>query len=141
VILFIEVPLLLRICPTSAKFDGFIRKFSTNVMRAGIYLAMAAVQWLSLLGGATSLIAAAILLTLTGAFYGAAQGRVHELQDAGRAGRRADDCIGTLGRRTGWWRSEETCGSGLVTGVWERRLATAQRRIATACMLRMTTVG
>jgi hypothetical protein len=82
VILFIEVPLLLRICPTSDKFDGFIRKFSTNVMRAGVYLAMAAVQWLSLIGGATSLIAAAILLTLTGAFYGIAALRKDEFMSS-----------------------------------------------------------
>jgi hypothetical protein len=41
-------------------------------MRAGIYLAMAAVQWLSLLGGPTSLVAAAILLTVTAVFYGVA---------------------------------------------------------------------
>jgi hypothetical protein len=82
VILFIEVPLLLRICPTSEKFDGFIRKFSTNVTRAGVYLAMAAVQWLSLLGGATSLIAAAILLTLTGAFYGIAALRKDEFMSS-----------------------------------------------------------
>jgi Uncharacterized conserved protein CG6151-P len=72
VILFIEVPLLLRICPTSEKFDGFIRRFSTNYMRGAVYLAMSAVQWLSLIGGATSLIAAAVFLFITAAFYGIA---------------------------------------------------------------------
>jgi hypothetical protein len=82
VILFIEVPLLLRICPTSSKFDGFIRKFSTNITRAGIYLAMAAVQWLSLIGGPTSLVAAAILLTITGAFYGIAALRKDEFMSS-----------------------------------------------------------
>ena len=31
-LIFIEIPLLLRICPTSAKFDAFIRRFTTNYM-------------------------------------------------------------------------------------------------------------
>jgi hypothetical protein len=70
VILFIEVPLLLRICPTSDKFDGFIRKFSTNYTRAAIYLVMSTVQWLSLVTrDATSLIAAAVVLLITASFY------------------------------------------------------------------------
>jgi len=70
VILFIEVPLLLRICPTSEKFDSFIRRFSTNYTRAAIYLTMSAVQWLSLVTHeATSLIAAAVFLLITASFY------------------------------------------------------------------------
>jgi hypothetical protein len=64
-----EVPLLLRICPTSEKFDSFVRRFSTNYTRAGIYLVMSVVQWLSLIKEATSLIAAAIFLLLTAIFY------------------------------------------------------------------------
>ncbi|KAL8392873.1 hypothetical protein RB595_002892 [Gaeumannomyces hyphopodioides] len=69
VILFIEVPLLLRICPTSGKFDETIRKVSTNYMRAGAYFVMGLVQWLSIIRAATSLIVAAIFLTLTAACY------------------------------------------------------------------------
>lgn len=70
VILFIEVPLLLRICPTSSTFDNFIRKITTNYMRAAAYGVMALVQWLSLLtGNATTLIAAAVFLTLTAICY------------------------------------------------------------------------
>ncbi|PQE11245.1 golgi apparatus membrane TVP18 protein [Rutstroemia sp. NJR-2017a BVV2] len=68
-IIFIEIPLLLRICPTSSKFDTFMRRFTTNYMRAAIYLGMAIVQWLSLIISATSLIAAAVLLTIAAAFY------------------------------------------------------------------------
>jgi len=120
VILFIEVPLLLRICPTSEKFDVFIRKFSTNVTRAGMYLAMAALQWLSLLGGPTSLIAAAVLLTFTGVFYGIAALRKDEFmssKDAGRAGRRADDCI-DIGRgcRRGWMFATTRRWDGVGSG-------------------------
>ncbi|KAF2843107.1 hypothetical protein M501DRAFT_925595 [Patellaria atrata CBS 101060] len=69
IILFIEIPLLLRICPTSAGFDSFIRKFETNYMRAAIYLVMSIIQWLSIIKDATSLIAAAIVLLLAAIFY------------------------------------------------------------------------
>jgi hypothetical protein len=68
-IIFIEIPLLLRICPTSSKFDTFMRRFTTNYMRAAIYLGMAIVQWLSIIIGPTSLIAAAVLLTIAAGFY------------------------------------------------------------------------
>jgi len=69
IIIFIEIPLLLRICPTSAKFDTFIRKFSSNYMRATIYFVMSAIQWISIWPMATSLIVAAIFLLLAAAFY------------------------------------------------------------------------
>ncbi|KAI9824795.1 MAG: Golgi apparatus membrane protein tvp18 [Thelocarpon impressellum] len=69
IIIFIEIPLLLRICPTSSKFDSIIRRVTTNYMRAGVYLAMSAVQWASLAKAITSLIAAAILLLLAAIFY------------------------------------------------------------------------
>jgi hypothetical protein len=69
VILFVEVPLLLRICPTSSKFDDAIRKITTNYMRAAAYAIMAVVQWLTLISRATSLIAAAVFLSLTSICY------------------------------------------------------------------------
>ncbi|TQS38885.1 hypothetical protein Golomagni_00601 [Golovinomyces magnicellulatus] len=69
VIIFVEIPLLMKICPTSSRFDEFMRQFSTNYMRAAIYLSMGLIQWLSLIGEPSSLLAAAILLTLAGAFY------------------------------------------------------------------------
>jgi len=68
VILFVEVPLLLRICPTSSTFDAAIRKISTNYMRAAAYGAMAAIQWIST-ARPSSLIAAAVFLTLTAVCY------------------------------------------------------------------------
>ncbi|CAF3539101.1 unnamed protein product [Fusarium graminearum] len=69
VILFIEVPLLLRICPTSSKFDEIIRKVSTNYMRAGAYGVMSALQFISIVTGSSSLIAAAVFLLLTALCY------------------------------------------------------------------------
>ena len=72
VIIFIEIPLLLRVCPTSKTFDEFIRRFTTNYMRAGIYGVMSLIQWLSLIKDPTSLLAAAILLLAAAVCYGIA---------------------------------------------------------------------
>ncbi|KAL4754054.1 hypothetical protein BDW72DRAFT_167282 [Aspergillus terricola var. indicus] len=69
ILVFTEVPFLLRICPTSAKFDTFIRRFTTNWMRAAMYLIMSVVQWLSLLSRASSLLAAAVFLLIAALFY------------------------------------------------------------------------
>lgn len=70
ILLFIEIPLLLRVCPTSPAFDGFIRRFETNYMRAAIYLTMSVIQWLSLVTRHTSsLLAAAVVLLIAAAFY------------------------------------------------------------------------
>ena len=77
-LIFVEIPILLRICPTSQKFDTFMRKFSTNYMRAAIYAVMSVVQWVSLIGGASSLIAAAVFLLLAGTFYALAGLRHHD---------------------------------------------------------------
>jgi len=72
ILIFIEIPFLLRICPTSEKFDIFIRRFTTNYMRAAIYIAFSAVQWASIASGPSSLIAAAVFLLFAGLFYGLA---------------------------------------------------------------------
>jgi Uncharacterized conserved protein CG6151-P len=69
IILFIEIPLLLRICPTSSTFDASIRRISTNYMRAGAYAIMAVIQFLSTIPERTSLIAAGVLLSLTAICY------------------------------------------------------------------------
>jgi branched-subunit amino acid transport protein AzlD len=69
IILFIEVPLLLRICPTSSTFDATIRRVSTNYTRAGAYAVMGAVQLVSVVDTATSLIAAGVILLLTALCY------------------------------------------------------------------------
>ncbi|EQK99351.1 hypothetical protein G6O67_008251 [Ophiocordyceps sinensis] len=68
-ILFIEVPLLLRICPTSGKFDEFVRKISTNYLRAAAYLVMAVIQFVSTAFGRSALIAAGVFLLLTALCY------------------------------------------------------------------------
>lgn len=69
IIIFIEIPLLLRICPTSSTFDAFIRRFETNYMRAAIYGIMSVIQWISISVAASSLIAAAVVLLIAALFY------------------------------------------------------------------------
>ncbi|KAK2798384.1 Golgi apparatus membrane protein tvp18 [Onygenales sp. PD_10] len=69
VLVFIEIPLLLRICPTSSTFDAFIRRFTTNYMRALMYGIMSAVQWVSIAVATSSLIAAAVVLLFAALFY------------------------------------------------------------------------
>ena len=69
IIIFVEIPLLLRICPTSSTFDAFIRRFATNYMRAAIYGVMSVIQWLSLTKGPSALIAAAVFLLIAALFY------------------------------------------------------------------------
>ncbi|KAI0836330.1 Golgi apparatus membrane protein TVP18 [Hypoxylon sp. FL0890] len=69
IILFVEVPLLLRICPTSAAFDAAIRRVSTNYMRAAAYAVMAIIQWVSIAVAVSSLIAAAVVLSFTALCY------------------------------------------------------------------------
>jgi len=69
ILIFVEVPILLKICPTSAKFDGFLARFANNWPRAGLYIGMAVVQYCSIILRTTSLIAAAVFLTLAGLCY------------------------------------------------------------------------
>ncbi|AOA61887.1 Late Golgi vesicles protein [Komagataella phaffii CBS 7435] len=70
VVVFVEVPFLLKICPMSANFIEFINRFKQNWPRAGFYAGMALVQWLSIIVQATSLIVVASLFTLSAACYG-----------------------------------------------------------------------
>ncbi|KAL8756305.1 MAG: hypothetical protein Q9184_004542 [Pyrenodesmia sp. 2 TL-2023] len=69
ILIFVEVPLLLRICPTSERFDVFIRRFTTNYMRAAMYTIMSVIQWLSLIRKTTSLVASAVLLLAAAICY------------------------------------------------------------------------
>ncbi|KAK3994604.1 Golgi apparatus membrane protein TVP18 [Cladorrhinum sp. PSN332] len=69
IIIFVEIPLLLRICPTSASFDAAVRKITTNYMRAATYGVMALIQYLSCIRRVTSLLVPAIFMTFTAACY------------------------------------------------------------------------
>ena len=80
VILFVEVPFLLKICPLSDNFISFIKNFETNVWRCIFFSAMALVQWCSLALKVTSLIVVAIGLTISAAFYAIAMFKHQEFQ-------------------------------------------------------------
>lgn len=69
IIIFVEIPFLLRICPLSDNFNDFIKKFNQNWSRAAFYLGMSAIQWLSLIFMITTLIIPAIFLLLSSIFY------------------------------------------------------------------------
>ncbi|CAH2350956.1 golgi apparatus membrane protein Tvp18p [[Candida] railenensis] len=70
VVVFVEIPFLLRICPLTDTFTGFIRNFDENWPRCGFYLLMAVIQWLSLTLMVTSLIVVAIFFSISSACYG-----------------------------------------------------------------------
>lgn len=69
VVLFVEVPFLLRICPLTDTFTNFIKNFDENWPRCGFYLLMSVIQWLSLLTQATSLIVIAVLFAISSGCY------------------------------------------------------------------------
>ncbi|CCH62164.1 hypothetical protein TBLA_0G02240 [Henningerozyma blattae CBS 6284] len=81
IILFVEVPFLLKICPLSDNFIAFIKHFQTNGFRCIFYIAMATVQWCSIILKATSLIVVAIGLTISAISYAVAYFKNQEFQN------------------------------------------------------------
>ncbi|AGO13799.1 AaceriAGL072Wp [[Ashbya] aceris (nom. inval.)] len=69
-LIFVEVPILLKICPLSDNFIGFVKKCDTNGRRTVLYTALAIVQYASLSVQVTSLLVVAIGLTISAIFYG-----------------------------------------------------------------------
>ncbi|KAI9489163.1 hypothetical protein BDB00DRAFT_635986 [Zychaea mexicana] len=65
VLVFVEIPLCTKFCPTSPKFDNFVAKFENSYLRGAMYLIMAIVMFLSTLINETALIAPAVTLLLT----------------------------------------------------------------------------
>ncbi|EPY51616.1 membrane protein [Schizosaccharomyces cryophilus OY26] len=68
-LIFIELPFLTRICPVSEKFQAFTSIFESNYYRGLIYSIFALVTFLGCIFSATSLIAAGVVLSLTGLCY------------------------------------------------------------------------
>lgn len=81
VILFIEIPFLLKICPLSQNFIEFIKRFETNGWRCIFYLGMAIIQYCSIILMATSLIVCAICLTISSLSYAIAYTKHQEFQN------------------------------------------------------------
>lgn len=69
VVVFVEIPFLLRICPLTDTFTGFIKNFDENWPRCGFYLLMSVIQWLSVLTQVTSLLVVAVFFLLASACY------------------------------------------------------------------------
>ncbi|KAI8094517.1 hypothetical protein BDF21DRAFT_408927 [Thamnidium elegans] len=69
IILFVEIPLCLKFCPTSPKFDAFISRFENSWFRAIMYLAFAIVMFLSHLLGSSTLIVCGVVLLLSAISY------------------------------------------------------------------------
>ncbi|KAH7050753.1 golgi apparatus membrane protein TVP18 [Linnemannia elongata] len=46
-LVFIEIPLCLKCCPTSAKFDNILQQFQNSYFRAVAYVVFAVVMWLA----------------------------------------------------------------------------------------------
>ncbi|KAG5513295.1 hypothetical protein PMAC_001358 [Pneumocystis sp. 'macacae'] len=65
ILMFIEIPFLMRICPTSRKFDSFIQYFNQNWPRAGVYIIFSTILFLSGIIKWTSLIVAAFFMIIT----------------------------------------------------------------------------
>lgn len=82
VILFLEVPFLLRICPLSNNFIEFVSRFETNGWRTIFYIANAILQWASLALKTTSLIAVAIGLSISATSYGVAYFKHQNFQNS-----------------------------------------------------------
>lgn len=71
-VIFVEIPFLLKICPLTDTFTTFVRRFDGNWPRCFFYLGMSAVQFCSIIFMATSLIAVAVLFLISSICYGLA---------------------------------------------------------------------
>ncbi|KAF9331055.1 Golgi apparatus membrane protein tvp18 [Podila minutissima] len=63
-LVFIEVPMCLKCCPTSPKFDNFLHNFQNSYFRAGAYLVFAILMWIGFKYTVLQIVSA---LLLTGA--------------------------------------------------------------------------
>lgn len=73
VLLFLEVPFLLKICPLSENFISHLKVINDdNKKKLILYAILAIVQWCSLIFKATSLIVVAVCLTCSFISYGIA---------------------------------------------------------------------
>jgi len=82
ILIFVEIPFLLRICPLSENFNNFIKRFNQNWPRAGFYLIMSVIQFLSLIVQTTSLLVPAIFLLFSSIFYALAAYKHQQFQNS-----------------------------------------------------------
>ncbi|KAG0203428.1 Golgi apparatus membrane protein tvp18 [Mortierella sp. GBA30] len=69
-LVFIEIPLCMKCCPTSAKFDNFLTQFQNSYFRATAYIVFAVILWLAVgVGGRTLQVISALVLTFGAISY------------------------------------------------------------------------
>lgn len=68
-VLLVELPFLLKICPFNADFTGVMTKFNDNWPRVGFYALLSVIQWLSLIIKSSSLVALAAVWFICAVFY------------------------------------------------------------------------
>ncbi|ONH65479.1 Golgi apparatus membrane protein TVP18 [Cyberlindnera fabianii] len=81
-LVFVEIPFLLKICPMSENFNTFVKKFNQNWPRAGFYLVMSIIQWVSLTCMTTSLLVPAIFLLFSAVCYALAAFKHQKFQNS-----------------------------------------------------------
>ncbi|CAM9015136.1 unnamed protein product [Wickerhamomyces anomalus] len=81
-LIFVEIPFLLRICPLSDNFNTFVKRFNQNWPRAGFYLIMSAIQFVSCVAQVTSLLVPAIFLLFSSIFYALAAFKHQQFQNS-----------------------------------------------------------
>ncbi|KAI8915444.1 hypothetical protein PhCBS80983_g05617 [Powellomyces hirtus] len=84
--IWLEIPLLTVCCPGGPKIDAFQKFFQNTLFRSILYAVFAVLIWLSILMSATSLIVAAITLSLTSIFYFISVIKKEELSRSGVTG-------------------------------------------------------
>ncbi|KAM3580491.1 Golgi apparatus membrane protein tvp18 [Umbelopsis sp. WA50703] len=72
ILVFVEVPLCMKFCPTSPRFDSFATRFENSYLRTLLYLVMAIVMFLSATISKTLLLLPACLLLFAAISYGIA---------------------------------------------------------------------
>ncbi|KAG0221021.1 golgi apparatus membrane protein-like protein TVP18 [Mortierella sp. GBAus27b] len=72
-LIFVEIPLCMKCCPTSQKFDNFMTTFQNSYVRAGGYLVFCILLWVAVGAGHKGVqVVSAIFLTLAALCYGLA---------------------------------------------------------------------
>ncbi|ORX58167.1 putative clathrin-coated vesicle protein [Hesseltinella vesiculosa] len=69
ILFFVEVPLCMKVCPTSPKFDTFVSHFENAYLRAALYLGMGVIMLLSNTVSTTILNLPAVILVMAGVCY------------------------------------------------------------------------
>ncbi|KXS21484.1 hypothetical protein M427DRAFT_50919 [Gonapodya prolifera JEL478] len=87
IIFFCEIPFCIKCCPTSDRFDNFVKQVLDNIMyRILLYAVMTVLMWLSLLMGRSWLILPAITLTVVTLLYTVAWVRKEDRVTSGLTG-------------------------------------------------------